>query len=63
VKQQPLWFWGFLCIVGAASSNMVMGMLKPTTDRAEMAGRGFASLLMVVIGIILIIAHFIRRKS
>jgi hypothetical protein len=63
MQQQPLWFWGFLFILGAAFANMAMGMIMPTTNRAEMLGRGIGTVLMGVIGVILIIAHFVRRKN
>lgn len=62
MKKQPLWFWGAMCIMGAGFAGVIpelAGMRART--RPEMLGRGLAQLLFVVLGIVLIVMHFVRR--
>lgn len=60
MKKQPLWFWGFLCILGGSMTgliNQAMPALKPK-NQAEALGQGVAVALFWMIGLVLIGLHF-----
>jgi len=54
--------WGLICLMGAGFSQTI-GLLQPAANRAEAAGRGAAGLLFVVIGLVLIVLHFVLPKG
>ena len=69
LKRLPLWLWGLLCIVGGTLANSVAIITghapkPPLTDaqRGEAFGRGLATFVFVIVGVVLIILHFVRRK-
>ncbi len=68
MKRFALWQWGLLLIVGGLLANVVTMALQPATgsltaaQRGQAFGRGLATLLFVIIGVVLIILHFARRK-
>jgi len=67
MKRFPLWQWGLICIFSGLLVNMMMALQSPTgrlsaQERAAAMGRGVATLLFVVAGVVLIILHFVRRK-
>ena len=63
MKKLPLWFLGFICILGSTLGKFLGDQIMgPPQSRAEAAGRGTAQLLFIVIGAGLIVAHFVRRK-
>jgi hypothetical protein len=65
-KKLALWQWGLLAIFGGVAANLMMGMQQSggssATARGEALGRGVAALLFIVVGLTLIVIHFIRRK-
>ena len=68
LKRIALWQWGLLMIVGGLAANgLMMAMPSPrgpltAEQRAEALGRLAATLLFVVVGVVLIVLHFVRRK-
>lgn len=68
MKKLPLWFWGYLFIFGAIFGNLIMAMLideanmRRANERAAQLGSGAAGAILTLIGIVLIILHFTRRK-
>lgn len=67
LKAVALWQWGGLCIVAGLLANQVGGMLSTAransaAARGETLGRGVAALIFVIVGVVLIIMHFARRK-
>ena len=64
LRKIPLWQWGLLCLLGAGFSGLLTTtMMGPPKGRAEAAGRGAASLLFVVAGLVLIVLHFVWPKK
>lgn len=65
-KQVPLWQWGLIAIVAGIAANVVMGLKPPPLDsaaaRGQAFGQGIATLLFVIVGVVLIVLHFIRRN-
>lgn len=60
-----LWQWGLLCIVAGGAANAVGAAMQTATGsagRAEAMGRAVGALLFVVVGVGLIIAHFVRKR-
>lgn len=55
--------WGLICLAGAGFSQSISLIQGPPANRAEAAGRGAAGLLFVVIGLALIVLHFVRPKG
>ena len=68
LKSTPLWFWGLTCIVAGVFANFSNQFLIEATDmrgaaaRGAQFGGGVASLLFIVIGVVLIVLHFLRKK-
>ena len=67
-KAQPLWFWGLTSISAALVSNVAnQYMIEARGLRgAEAQGAKFGAaavtLLFIIVGIVLIIMHFVKRK-
>jgi hypothetical protein len=55
--------WGLITIFGGLMSGVIGNLQGAPSSRAEAAGRGAASLLFIVIGVVLIIVHFVRPKA
>ena len=68
LKGVALWQWGLFCITGGVVANVVvMAQQSPTgpltaEQRGQAFGRGLATLLFIITGVVLIILHFVRRK-
>lgn len=68
MKKQPLWFWGGLCIFSGMISNLVMRMmidaqnLRGAEKRGALFGSGAMSAIFVLLGIVLIVMFFARKK-
>ena len=67
LKQQPLWFWGVMCICGGIGASVIAPLIMEppvgaAAQRGAALGRAVASGLFIVIGIGLMIAGLIRRK-
>lgn len=62
MRKIPLWQWGLFCFLGAGFGQVASSAMGPPADRAEAAGRGVATLLFVIIGIVLIVLHFVWPK-
>jgi polyferredoxin len=66
-KRIPLWQWGLLVIIAGLMANVLMSML-PAPDGAAAArgqafGRGLATLVAIIAGVVLIVMHFVRRPA
>jgi hypothetical protein len=66
LKKFALWQWGLIVIMAGVISNLLMRLTPPSGDaaaqRAVVLGRGVASLLFLVVGLVLIVLHFARRN-
>lgn len=68
MKQQPLWFWGYVCIFGGIFSNLALAMLidagdlRRSQEQASQIGAAVGGGIMILIGIVIIILHFVRKK-
>lgn len=68
LKQHPLWMWGLLCIFAAIFSNLAnqymieANHMRGAEARGAQLGGAAAALLFVVIGVVLITMHFVRKK-
>jgi hypothetical protein len=63
----PLWQWGLLVIIAGLVANMFMGLMPAPSGgsaaaRGQAFGRGVATVLAIIAGLVLIIMHFVRRK-
>jgi len=69
MKQQPLWFWGYCFIFGGIFSNLAMAMLidagdmRRAQEKASQLGAAVGGGIMILVGIVIIIVHFIRRRK
>ena len=68
LKKLALWQWGLIVIFSGLLSNVVMGMQASNASssaarRGAEMGRGVATLFFIVVGVILIVLHFVKRKS
>lgn len=69
MKKMPLYQWGAISIFAGILSNQFMilaiqaGDMRRSEERAAQIGAAVAGGLFVLIGIGLIVAHFVRRKS
>jgi hypothetical protein len=65
LKKITLWQWGAIVIFAGILTNLLMGLQATTgrsaTARARAFGRAAATLLFVIVGIVLIVMHFVRR--
>jgi hypothetical protein len=67
LKKIPLWQWGLIVIFAGLMSNLIMGMQTPSggsasARRAAEMGRAVASLFSILVGVVLIVMHFVRKK-
>lgn len=68
MKQQPLWFWGYCFIFGGIFSNLAMtmlidfGNLRRSQEKASQLGAAVGGGIMILIGVGIIIVHFLRKK-
>lgn len=65
LKNMPLWQWGLIVIFAGVVSNVVQGIVpggNSAYDRGREMGRAVGTLFFVVLGIILIILHFVRKR-
>jgi hypothetical protein len=66
LKKITLWQWGLIVIFAGILSNLLMGLQasagRSATARARAFGRAAATGLFVIVGIVLIIMHFVRRS-
>jgi len=66
LKAQPLWFWGAICIFAGVLSNvanMIMiesQNLRGAEKQAAQLGSGLVAVLFILIGVVLIVMHFVR---
>ncbi|MDQ3330551.1 MAG: hypothetical protein M3552_07850 [Planctomycetota bacterium] len=54
--------WGLITIFAGLMSGVIGSLQGPPKNKAEAAGRAAAALLIIVIGVGLIIVHFVRPK-
>jgi hypothetical protein len=68
MKKLPLWQWGVICLFAAAFSSMSPvlmaqgGKLSRAQERAAQMGAACAGALIALVGIVLIILHFVKRR-
>lgn len=64
LKRIKLWQWGLLMIFGGLVASALTAVQGPggtsEVERAQALGRAFGALLPILIGIGLIVAHFVR---
>lgn len=68
MEKLALWKWGLLTIFGSLVSCMVMTAGRPTrrltsAQKAELYGVYTATGLLLLVGIVMIAVHFIRRNK
>ena len=68
LKNMPLWQWGLIVIFAGIMSNLVMGMVPASggssaARRGQEMGRAVASLFFILVGVVLIVMHFVRGKK
>ncbi len=66
LKKVALWQWGLIVILAGLLSNVLMGSLGPSggstaEQQGAMWGRICASVFFVLVGIVLIVMHFVRN--
>jgi len=68
MKRLPLWQWGGIFIFSALLTNMLAmqmiasGDMRRAEERATQLGSACAGGLLVIVGIVLIVLHFVRRN-
>ena len=68
MKHQPLSYWGVICLFAGVFSSLAMNLMIDAADmrraeeRAAQLGGAVAGGLFVILGIVLLIMHFVRRK-
>lgn len=67
LKRLPLWQWGLITIFGGIVSNLIMAQQAQTgrlnaASRGEALGRGLATVVFVVIGLVMIVHDLSRSK-
>ena len=69
LKQQTLAFWGSLFLFSGVFSGLAANLIVDSADmrrseeQATRLGGAIGSGVIVLIGIVLIVVHFVRRKS
>jgi hypothetical protein len=69
MKDLPLWQWGLICIasggfVGALNTSKILyGTMSRSERRAAEIGNASAIGLFLIVGIVLIVMHFVRGKK
>ncbi len=69
MKAMPLHQWGAIFIFAGIFTNLAMqlliqaGDMSRSEERASQLGAAVGGGLVILIGIALIVAHFLRRKS
>lgn len=61
MRQFTLLHWGGLCLLASALTGVVLKTVLPPKNQAEQLGQGVALALISVVGVVLIILHFVRR--
>ncbi len=66
LKKIALWQWGLIVIFAGIFSSMLSGTIAPTggssaAERGALVGRALAFLTFVLVGVVLIALHFVRR--
>lgn len=68
LKAIPLWTWGLICIMGGVFANISNQFMIEMTNMRGAAAQGAkfggaaAALLFIIVGLVAIVMHFIRRK-
>jgi hypothetical protein len=63
-KKLSLLQWGLICIFAGTMTQLVSPILQgPPRDRSELLGRSVAVLLILVVGLGMCVAHFVRQWS
>jgi hypothetical protein len=68
LKKRPLSFWGGLCIFAGVFSSLAMQLmidaadLRRAEERAAQLGAAFAGGFFLLVGIVLLVLHFVRRR-
>lgn len=66
LKRLALWQWGLITIFAGVLANVVMSFQAPSggsaAARGAALGRGVATMLFVIAGVVLIVMHFVRSK-
>lgn len=60
LRKFTLLHWGGICMFASGFTGVIMTM-QPAKNRAELLGRGIGVALGWVVGIVLVILHFVRR--
>jgi hypothetical protein len=69
LKRIALWQWGLLTMIGGLlAGGLTAAMPSPrgpltAEQRAAALGRSLVVLFFVVVGVVLIVLHFVRRKQ
>ena len=65
-KKIQLWQWGMIFIIAGVAANVVMGLQPAPGDsaaaRGQAFGRGLATAIFVLAGLVMIVMHFVRAK-
>ena len=68
MKRLPLWQWGAICIFVSLFTNMSTVLMiqssnmRRAEERAAQLGSACAGGLIMIVGIVLVVMHFVRRK-
>ena len=69
MKKMPLWQWGGITIFAGMISNLTMKLMIQAGDmsrreaQAAQMGGAIACGLFIIIGIVLIVMHFVRKRK
>lgn len=61
MRQFTLLHWGGLCLFASVFAGLVLKTMLPAKNQAEQLGQGVGLAFFSVVGIVLIILHFVRR--